>query len=352
MILANNFMQSAVDVLVTGLEWNESVAPRRATIGVVVAKEEEYTTVCAFLEHPKGSALKTLSGELWYLRRLADDCSSSATYPRNVEFLVEEVPSEERNIPAPPPPYSGDEIATWLIPIASRWDLAQDLPVFGDLFEADIQLAYRGERPYLTSDRFLAASSIDEAMELARELVTVLNAAASLAAVAVGNYRPIELDSDAIVVLKDGREIEHPRAPSLRVSVRAGAENDIWLARRKEAIRKAAVAQGSRPGVAQVLQLWASPTPTWASLYVILELVESDAGATAADLGWVSNKRRELFKHTANSVPVDVRTLARHGSGKPPPKNPMTFSAAVEFVRDLIGESLLSLAGDENPSEC
>jgi hypothetical protein len=68
---------------------------------------------------------------------------------------------------------------------------------------------------------------------------------------------------------------------------------------------------------------------TWASLYVTLELIERDADATVADLGWTSNKRRDLFNHTANTSPFDVASLPRHSSGKesPPPK-PMRFSMA------------------------
>jgi hypothetical protein len=83
---------------------------------------------------------------------------------------------------------------------------------------------------------------------------------------------------------------------------------------------------------------------TWASLYVILELIERNADATVAELGWTSNNRRDLFKRTANTSPFDVATLPRHGSGKePPPPQPMPFSMAVSFIRELIGEWLLWL---------
>lgn len=345
MKLANNFLQKDMLVRVVDLSWNESVDPRQCRFAVDVYSHAEYLEIQLLVDHPRGSALLPFWEDAWYVRRLVDDAPAPASFPQVVEMTLEEVPKTKAHDMPSSPPYAPEDVRGWLIPIVQRWDLEQDLAAFAATFEPDTRLVYRDTMPYLTSDRLVAAWTIDEALELATAMVTVLNAAASLASVADGNYRPIELGPQAIVVLADGRELEHPAPPEgFRVTVVPGEPENPWALERRGAIQRAAVKHGGTPTVAQVLRLWMSRPHTWASLYVILELVERHAGATVSQLGWTSNNVRDLFRHTANALPVD-ENLPRHGASKQPPAKPLPFPAAISFIRNTIGEWLLWIDG-------
>lgn len=342
MRLANNELQRGMYIRVIGYTVDESSSPRHSLLTLVTDSNTELDDIRTLTDHPRGSALIPPRGEPLLLRHLLDNGTPTNPFPQVVQIRLEEV-SPEDHYPAPSePPYRADEIRAWLIPIAQRWDLDQDLSAFTATFDPATRLEYREDRPYLTSDRFAVAGTIDQAFDVARPMVAVFNAAASLASITDTNYRPVELDSQAIALLRDSREIEHPPAiQSVRAKLIVDEDSNPWATDRRNAIRQAAVRHGSDPTVAQVLRLWMSRPHTWASLYVIVELIERQARASVHTLGWVKKKARELFRHTANTLPVD-ENLPRHGNAdqRPPPK-PMQFGSAVTLVRDVIGHWLL-----------
>lgn len=85
----------------------------------------------------------------------------------------------------------------------------------------------------------------------------------------------------------------------------------------------------------KVMQLINRPDyKTWVTLYKIFEIIDNDS--KPQKLGWITEKKKNLFKQTANN-PKASGLDARHGFQKTdPPKTPMELGEAIELIDNLI----------------
>lgn len=73
---------------------------------------------------------------------------------------------------------------------------------------------------------------------------------------------------------------------------------------------------------------------SWVGLYKIYEIIDSNAGIKKNS--WLSEKKRNLFRRSANH-PVASGFNARHAVQKEePPQNPMELEEAIELINELI----------------
>lgn len=88
--------------------------------------------------------------------------------------------------------------------------------------------------------------------------------------------------------------------------------------------------------------------PTWCELYHAFEVVQSHVGSDMFAYGWIARSAKERFKQTAQSAAA-IGKSARHGNTLkfPPPKHPMSWSAANHTIRNLVVQWVLSLAFPE-----
>jgi hypothetical protein len=105
------------------------------------------------------------------------------------------------------------------------------------------------------------------------------------------------------------------------------------------------VANRHAPHVDEALLLLALAIPAedWRMLYVVYEIVEDLVGKPKTRKLGFSGRKITLFKRTANSRRT-LGTKARHGHrGFAPPKRPMTFGEARDFIRGLLLAALSRL---------
>ncbi len=88
-----------------------------------------------------------------------------------------------------------------------------------------------------------------------------------------------------------------------------------------------------KPKVQSVFEMIENEGFTWVNMYRILELLEAEFRQELKD---INRTKRDLFKHTANSVKT-LGMEARHGAeNTKPPTKPMPKSDAINFIKELI----------------
>ena len=100
--------------------------------------------------------------------------------------------------------------------------------------------------------------------------------------------------------------------------------------------------------VAKALTLYGTLNHNWKNLYMVLEIIEDDAGGEAGliETAWISRGKLKTFKHTANSFRA-VGREARHATAKPnPPSVPMSLREAQELIKSVLKEWLRSKSKD------
>jgi hypothetical protein len=89
--------------------------------------------------------------------------------------------------------------------------------------------------------------------------------------------------------------------------------------------------------VARALTLYGALDHNWKNLYMVLEVIEEDAGSEDAFIrsNWIPQERLKIFKRTANSFRA-IEREARHGKSKfAPPLSPMSLEEAQELIKEL-----------------
>lgn len=121
-----------------------------------------------------------------------------------------------------------------------------------------------------------------------------------------------------LTVTKGGSTINEPRTPSF--------------------IESAYIIVGKDAAVEKAMRIYGTREHNWVNLYIIYEVIESDAGGKTAlvNNGWASEAKIKKFKHTANSVGA-LGDNARHGSeNTSPPTNPMPLEEAQSLIETLL----------------
>lgn len=136
------------------------------------------------------------------------------------------------------------------------------------------------------------------------------------------------MDAQAFRVDESGALHEIPSNPATRIDSRVSAGQS--LAGTDEVVEKALRLLGAEDGF------------TWVGLYRVYEVVAQDVGGRHAldKKDWVRESELSRFTHSANSPDVGG-DLARHGHlpGQPP-KDPMSLSEAIPFIKQLVKDWL------------
>lgn len=186
---------------------------------------------------------------------------------------------------------------------------------------------------YLTSGVLDMSRDPDDALQVAREIVPVINGAAQIY---LTNFQPIRLAGSATILRTDGTRQTAQTAQTItgmsriRLSVcGADVKNapplDVWMGLASQDAQ-----------VAKAFNLWGSLEHNWRNLYLVLEVIEDTTGGpkTLLAQGWLPDKAGiELFKHTANNW-FALGPDARHATERwKPPEKPMTLPDAEKLIR-------------------
>jgi hypothetical protein len=336
--LGNNFLQRGLLVEAREFEVDGTGVSMRA----FVRSRDEHVELIRLLDEPHGSSLASGPTYMYVRRESSGEDDLVSAYPRYERFAMVKAKKNERRVVSegipdpeaepsegatlPRPPWYGTPATTWLVPLKGA---SPDLELLATVFSAGHEPCVqrqRDERCYLQSSALDGVDDINAAVAIARRVVPTVNAAANLAD---PHYQNVEIETD-LVRIDDKRGVQYPKAPvGLRVSVQPP--------RPDRPLGHLAAALGLRDSsVEQALSVWAMAPRSWASLYVVLELVEQFPGVSVSDRGWIRPSERRRFKQTANTLPI-ADDLPRHGAPKGrPPKNPMTLREAEGLIRDVL----------------
>lgn len=181
----------------------------------------------------------------------------------------------------------------------------------------------------LRSSSFDPDPNSNDVHKLSTSLLEVLNGAAML------YNRTLEGATVKAVlrIREDGKTERHVRLTAL-----PGQYEITALPRRDDLIECwFSIAQQNEP-VARALTLYGSLEHNWRNLYMVLEVMEDDAGGEEglSEKGWVSAKEIRRFKQTANAFKAIDRE-ARHATlAFQPPKRPMSLREAERLIGTLL----------------
>lgn len=199
---------------------------------------------------------------------------------------------------------------------------------------------------YLACSRFDKCKTSNEVLEIAVEILGILNGATKLAL--GGNLGFTE--SGVLEQRPDGTQTFYMHVSdtihvreSFVLSVVDSEGNVIEEHRPADPIPIWLQASLDNDALGKVFRLFGQQHD-WVNLYKIFEVIESDVGGVnkIAENGWSTKTQVKTFKHTANS-PNAVGDDARHGKEHTePPKSPMLLSEARVLVETLVHHWLRS----------
>lgn len=226
----------------------------------------------------------------------------------------------------------------WLVPLRGHEFDLEDLPVY--LHGAQAQAVKRDGTYYLVLPFTAFGANYGPIRDIARETVARLNGAMTLLTHA---HWPIEVEDAAYFALDEkgvnahtvipvGTAHERNKAGQLGVAVDGVPQSDPRSGRAASLLAAAI----RKPALADALALIGRASPTWAELYLVFELVESNIGGKMFEYGWISAADEKHFSQTVNSYTA----LGRHGRhGKDrgnPPAVAMSHGRAIKLMRALM----------------
>jgi hypothetical protein len=226
----------------------------------------------------------------------------------------------------------------WLVPLQGHDFDLEDLPVY--LRGGPVQVCKRDGRHYLVLPFTTFGAAYDPIRDVATETVARINGVMTLLAspywpIAVLDSAYFSVDEKGQVahqVIPVGTAHERNKAGQLGVSIDGVPQGDPRTGRAARFLEAAEQNQA----LADALVLVGRPAPSWAELYLVFELVESNSGRQMIDRGWISKEAARNFKWTANSYTALGR-LGRHGKNQnAPPPAPMSHPQAIELMRQLV----------------
>lgn len=236
-------------------------------------------------------------------------------------------------------PMDAPDVNCWLIPLRGHSFDLEDLPFL--LHASDVRVSKRRDGFYLVLPVEVVGPSHEPIAALAKECVALVNGAASLL---IDSYRPIEVAHAALLLIDDRGRVARTVVPvglaeernkAGRIDVSVGGVPD-QNARRSLASKLLNSARDNRAAT-DALALVGRSSPTWSELYLVYEIVESNAGRRMFDEGWIKRSEARSFNRTANSYTALGRTgrHGRHDRGNPPAA-PMSQGQATRIMRSLV----------------
>lgn len=236
------------------------------------------------------------------------------------------------------------EIRSWIVPLKADEFDAEDLHVY--LAGYPITVNRRGGKFFLVIPAKLTGPSYEPVISLAEEQVAMINGAAS---VVLDGYRPIGVDDGAYYGIDAEGDVAQTVVPVGTAECRAKAGHITVLIdgvpqpdNRTGQLAQLLQAAKTSSAMADALAVLGRPSPTWAELYLVYELVKSNSGSRMYSDGWITHDEGVLFTRTANSYTA-LGKEARHGKDRgDPPSNPMPRTLATQLMRRLVAAWLSS----------
>lgn len=199
---------------------------------------------------------------------------------------------------------------------------------------------------YLSCSRFDGCKTVNEVLEVATEILDVMNGVTKLA---LGVNLCIT-KSGILEERPDGTKTIHTQFTdtvhvwdSFVLSLIDSEGKVIEERRPTDPIPIWLQASQMDSAINKVFRLFGQQHD-WVNLYKIFEVIESDIGGISniANQGWSTKTQIKTFKHTANSPNV-VGDDARHGKeDTAPPSTPMLLSEARALIETLVHHWLRS----------
>jgi hypothetical protein len=208
---------------------------------------------------------------------------------------------------------------------------------------AELMVTLVDQEYVLESSHFDPVSDGNEVLALTASLLHVLNGIA-------------KTRSRAFEALSVGHaEKEHPDGSTMLheqvyINARASPKDESLLAdgtpiptNLQGDVTDIATASARDDSISRALAIYGALGDDWRGLYMVLDVIEEDAGGERALLanGWAPPNEIKLFKQTANNYGV-IGLSARHGTRKPMRKKPMSVGEARRLIRTLLQNWLAS----------
>lgn len=241
------------------------------------------------------------------------------------------------------------EIVAWMVPLEGHEFDLEDLPIY--LEGSPVSVTKRDGQYFLVISTGLVGTTHENVPTAVNEYVTLINGL-------------------RIMLSCSGSEIRMNDGPYFGVNGSGLCVSTIIRVRAAEirikgghgilSINGVAVPDGRMGAMSRLLQkvlgdsanadavsLIGRQSPSWAELYVVLELVKGSVGRRMYDAGWITKAEAISFTRTANSYTALGRR-GRHGkdSGETPAV-PMLQQRAVALMRRLVSAWIVSDAGNE-----
>lgn len=207
-----------------------------------------------------------------------------------------------------------------------------DLRMLADSFGVgDVKITLSGSEYVLRSTKFELLESAASVRQCAIELVNALSGSARLVlgarkAIGLGVVYRVRADGKRDINVQIGQAITFERALPLTVV------HGTQIHRPADPILKWFPLVTEDLVIAKALRLRNADDLDWCDLYRLAELMLSNDDPPLHELGCVSRKEFERFKHTACSVAA-AGDKARHGLEKrDPPPNPLSLTQARELT--------------------
>jgi len=183
---------------------------------------------------------------------------------------------------------------------------------------------------YLTGVKINAASTADEARQLAAGLLPFVN---GMGRAHNSSYRPVGLASSVI-----NENTPQTRHVFVEAHMEGRGRLTIGGVSTPTAAALSSKAHANPALMEAVARLGASPDLSWDDLYKIFEVLRDDAGGGDALRRRVALSKTEVARFTQSANhPQASGDLARHARmSQQPPADPLTLEEGRQFIRDLI----------------
>jgi hypothetical protein len=221
----------------------------------------------------------------------------------------------------------------WRLGLAGDRNFLKELSsLFSD---GDIVIRTDGEHYYLCGSIFDGLPDNEAVLERGTRVVECIYAATNL----LSGGSPDLLATDPIELFSDETEtiykkfVETSRVSDNLILIIEDGAGSVITKRPTDDLPKWLSLAEIDDDVAKVLRL-SCKSMDWVNLYRILEAIETDVDPVEKQ--WITERKKRLFKHTANSVHA-LGDEARHGQeSTDPPRHPMSYGDASFFIQGLI----------------
>lgn len=211
----------------------------------------------------------------------------------------------------------------------------------------DLSVVEENERFYLKAAEFNSYSDASHVLNRGIEVLRIINGIAQIEIQNWENVKVIGVAHDETNGTRTQFLFPQPFRGRSRMSANATvikADGTIDTSNKKSTFESFFELSRVNTEVEKALRIYGSREHTWSNLYIIYEIIESDAGGTNVIIrnGWSRRSQIEYFKRTANSVTA-AGDDARHGKENTvPPSPPMLLSEAGRMIEGMLRQWLLT----------